>query len=598
MISVFTNFLDHRYISKFAVVAVCLSSALVGCGGGGGGGGASIPSLVNGHTFVTGRSTTVVSVTVSGDSRFTIFASDSVALPAGAGAQGTLNTNGSMSVQNDAGTVAFAGQFSTDGGSITGTFTPTGKSPVAFAARVVTAGTASTAGNYVGTGSGSSAFITIDSGSHASVFASVGGVTGGGIFDVTPSLMLTAQDNSAAGQIQATPSGYFLILNKWNGAATSASIPLTLTTKAKWTFIVFLNGANNLQQFGPLNFNQMEKVGSTSDVNIVVQWKQASCFDCGSPDWQSTRRYYVTKDNDIHTVNSTLVQDMGPNIDMGDYRQLHNFITWSQQRYPADHYALVVWDHGAGWRDTKGVNKLKQTPRSVSIDDNTGNEIETWQLTQALDVTPKVDLVVFDASLMQMTEVAYEIRNSASFVVGSEESPPGEGYVYNTFLSDLVANPSMTPQQLGAFIVSRTLESYGSSNNLTQSEIDLSKMQAVADALNTFGNSLKAHVGDSASAMTNARNNAQSYAYPDNKDLWDYANIIRLGTSAADLKTAATGVQAAIEAAAILEKHGTINGNSHGLAIYVPQALNYRGTYTNLALSRATSWGSWLQAQP
>src|SRR5262249_28401020 len=151
----------------------------------------------------------------------------------------------------------------------------------------------------------------------------------------------------------------------------------------------------------------------------------------------------------------------------------------------------------------------------------------TWEIPQALNVTPQLDMLIFDASLMQMTEVAYEIRNSLKgqngengILVGSEESPPGEGYVYNTFLADLTANPGMTAAQLGTQIVNRTLDSYGSSGNNTQSCIDLSHMDDVATKLNAFATSLILHIGDSSTAMTNARNNADHYAYPENKDLW------------------------------------------------------------------------------
>jgi hypothetical protein len=209
-----------------------------------------------------------------------------------------------------------------------------------------------------------------------------------------------------------------------------------------------------------------------------------------------------------------------------------------------------------------------------------------------------MDMVIFDASLMQMAEVAYEIRQSAQVVVGSEESPPGEGYVYNTFLADLVANPNMTPAQFGTQIVIRTLEAYGTNGNNTQSAIDLTKMQNVADKVSAFASSLQAHISDSRSAMIEARNNAQNYAYPENKDLVDYADRIKNGTTATDLKAAADAVRQAVMDALIAERHGNLSPGSHGLAIYVPAPFNYLPSYANLAFARATAWDEWLQNQP
>src|SRR5687768_5808271 len=46
--------------------------------------------------------------------------------------------------------------------------------------------------------------------------------------------------------------------------------------KKEWTFLIFLNGNNNLDRYGTLNLNQIEKVGSTDKINVVVQWASYS----------------------------------------------------------------------------------------------------------------------------------------------------------------------------------------------------------------------------------------------------------------------------------------------------------------------------------
>jgi hypothetical protein len=345
----------------------------------------------------------------------------------------------------------------------------------------------------------------------------------------------------------------------------------------------------------------MEKVGSTKDLIIVVQWKRANCGTCGNPEWTGTRRYFITKDTNDSQVTSQIVQNMGASIDMGDWRELRNYILWAQQQYPADHYALVIWNHGAGWRPTRAAGDRTPSvfPRSVSIDDSTNSEIQTWQLPQALTAGTRLDTVIFDASLMQMLEVAYEIRDATDVITGSEESPPGEGYVYDRFLTDLAGNPGMTARDLGTKIVQRTLEAYGHNNNLTQSALDTSRLANLASKLNSFATTLETNISGSRSAMVFARRNAENYAYPDNKDLWHYAQLIKENSPSTALQNAATDVQTAISSAVIAEDHGTINGNSHGVAIYVPAPIDYlSGSYALLALARATEWDRWLQDQP
>src|SRR4051812_16677829 len=71
--------------------------------------------------------------------------------------------------------------------------------------------------------------------------------------------------------------------------AEAAAKPKKATVK-EWTFLTFLNGNNNLDSFGALNINQMEQVGSTDQINIVVQW--ASLRN------RRTQRLYITKDKD------------------------------------------------------------------------------------------------------------------------------------------------------------------------------------------------------------------------------------------------------------------------------------------------------------
>ena len=48
------------------------------------------------------------------------------------------------------------------------------------------------------------------------------------------------------------------------------------TTKADWTVMVFLNAKNNLEPFSFGNCEQMAKVGSTDQVNVVVEFGRPS----------------------------------------------------------------------------------------------------------------------------------------------------------------------------------------------------------------------------------------------------------------------------------------------------------------------------------
>ena len=128
----------------------------------------------------------------------------------------------------------------------------------------------------------------------------------------------------------------------------------TSTSGASWTYMVYMGADNNLSRAGLVDLNEMESVGSDGNVNIVLQ---AEFSDQYTPDLDSsygydwgTLRFLVANDNDTSDVNLAAGTSIG-NQDMGDPDTLSAFITWATTNYPADHYALVIWDHGAGWKD-------------------------------------------------------------------------------------------------------------------------------------------------------------------------------------------------------------------------------------------------------
>jgi clostripain len=212
--------------------------------------------------------------------------------------------------------------------------------------------------------------------------------------------------------------------------------------------MVFLNAKNDLERFGISDMNEMETVGSNDNLNIVVQMGRIKGYDSSNGDWTGVRRYYVTKDTDRSIINSQLIENMGE-VDMGSYKTLIDFAKWAKKTYPAKKYALVIWNHGSGWE--KGFKS--SVTKGISYDEQSGNHINTPQLGMAMKEIGKVDILDFDACLMQMAEVAYEIKDYVTYIVASEETEPGDGDSYDGFLSKLTANPTMGPLDLAKAIV-------------------------------------------------------------------------------------------------------------------------------------------------
>src|SRR3972149_546706 len=62
---------------------------------------------------------------------------------------------------------------------------------------------------------------------------------------------------------------------------------------ADWTFLVYMGGDNDLEPVGITDFLEMAGVGSTPNVNVVVQFDRSAFFDTSHGDWSSTKRFLV-----------------------------------------------------------------------------------------------------------------------------------------------------------------------------------------------------------------------------------------------------------------------------------------------------------------
>src|SRR4029450_124940 len=92
---------------------------------------------------------------------------------------------------------------------------------------------------------------------------------------------------------------------------------------------------------------------------------------------------------------------------------------------------------------------------------------------------PTVATLGMAACLMSTAEVSYQMRDAADFTVGSQEEEPGDGWPYHRILRALAATPYMSPRDLSKVIVREYVHSYGSDARITQSAVDLGRIDAL-----------------------------------------------------------------------------------------------------------------------
>lgn len=392
------------------------------------------------------------------------------------------------------------------------------------------------------------------------------------------------------------------------------AIPVLMGSTAKadspqqpkdWTILVYLNGNNNLDPFGTTNIEQMEKVGSTDRMNIVVQWASLANG--------KTQRLLIQKSSNPNAVTSPVVEDMGT-VDMGDYHSLTEFIRWGAAKYPARHYMVDIWDHGSGWhRLNRAMTREERSrhllqPMDISWDQNTNHWITTPQLGEALReaagaIGRKIDVVGTDACLMAMVEVGQEISDSTSYLAASQEVEPGPGWPYDAWLAHVQAAGTVSPATMATILTDEYVKSYSGGENgdedVTFSTQDLSRLPALDQAVKAFGATLQKLDANGIKQMTDTVGKTQSFTYDDYGDLQDFLSNLRStripGIDARDID----GVQQAASAVVIDNRDTQAYAKATGMSIWLPRSQDeftaHASDYQQIEFDQITNWGGALQ---
>ena len=366
--------------------------------------------------------------------------------------------------------------------------------------------------------------------------------------------------------------------------------------QANWTFMVYLDGDNNLEVAGIDDFLEMSSVGSTAEVNIVAQFDRIPSYTTSYGNWNTTKRFNITTDMTPTAENAT--EDIGE-ANMGDPDTLVDFINWTMTNYSANNYALILWNHGRGWK----YKRLAPRETKYICEDDTDNDRLTLQeLEQALstiknDTGEIVDLLGYDACYMHMIEVVYQVSDYYTISVGSEETEPEEGWPYDRILTNLTVNPLMTPSQLGSEIVVDYIDFCKSEGEYsTQSAANQTNLLSLVTATDNFADTLNNALGDHKANITEARNDVEHYDDSDYIDLYHFAQLIKSKVSDATVKDAAQAVMDNINSTVIAEDSYD-HPNSHGLSIYFPSSGGaYLSSYDATKFAEDTNWDEFLKS--
>ncbi len=428
----------------------------------------------------------------------------------------------------------------------------------------------------------------------------------------------------------------------------------------EWTIMFYMDGANDLEPHMAKAMLDLENVGSNDKINLVAQLARLSqdevkkvmgekCKDDPKAleevrnhktnvdgDWNGVRRYYIVNNQDTASRHPYYTSNMEKNLylrDISDPQTLADFVSWGIKKYPARHYMLVVMDHGAGWpgalnNDFSGYNGQMMSTPSIA------EALKTAEKT----TNKKLDIVHFATCLMGSSEVAYQLKDSADYMIASEEMGTTKALNYAPVLqkiNDSLRNGGTSTKDLARMIVNHFKEHHDAF--MTHSAIDLSAMEEVKNKLDELALALHNTttpvnlLKEIMAATQNYGNLSFEDTYRDYRDLTDIASAIIDDERIIDekLKVAANKLRLAVDQAVVgvtppalytreetadvtVEKQGRrkitrvnvieeqIGGG--GMSIYLPleKKSDYdklRQEYSQLDIAKNTRWDEFIDKE-
>ena len=224
--------------------------------------------------------------------------------------------------------------------------------------------------------------------------------------------------------------------------------------KSEWTLLMYYAGDNDLENDVEKTLSALENVDNAGNtIQIVVM------VDVLSPGGMPLYEIKGAEHNRIATWDEA--NTAYPLV-------LEDFVVYGMENYPSEKTMLIIKGYGFSWR-------------GVCLDETSGNQIMPFDgLADALR-DKGIDLLMFDAERMSMLEIAYNLRDTARYMIATQSLIPNDGIPYDLFLAKLIQDPTMSVEEFAGEIMSSYITLYGNDFS-TLTLCDLSAISGVGEA--------------------------------------------------------------------------------------------------------------------
>jgi len=383
------------------------------------------------------------------------------------------------------------------------------------------------------------------------------------------------------GNITAVSTGTATITatckSKNNTLTNSFTVNVEETSGSAWTIMLYICGSN-LESDGGYATSDISEILKVSnqpeDVNIIMETGGTTRWKKYGIDANALSRY--------HVENKQLVLDEKlTKVNMGKRTTFESFLDWGLENYPADNVGVIFWNHG-GALD------------GVCFDDSIGGSdslTNSETATAYKNVLPnhgidKLEFVGYDACLMQVQDIAEFNSHYFNYMVTSEETETGSGWVYDQWVDDVYSGKSTKD------ILKANVDSFINRNggDQTLSYLDLSKMADYHTKFEAMAAAIKSTAKANYSSFKSLLNNCKQFygfSYYGLVDGYDFMNKLKASATYEIYKNEIEATQAAYSQLVGYSRKGSQAGNSNGLAVVAAVYCSYSTSETTF-----TNWRS------
>ncbi len=267
-----------------------------------------------------------------------------------------------------------------------------------------------------------------------------------------------------------------------------AQVISPLVTEREWSILVYMGADNNLEASALEDLYEMEQsLLNTAQVNVLVLLDRSAQYDTSNGNWSGAKLLKL-KTGKASGINSIISEEIdcdllsikigsSVSLDMSSPYVLESALSFMKELYPANHYGLVIWGHGTGWRGEDSELYEENLFKGFAYDDSSQTYMTLKQLGNALERNEngsKLDFLAFDTCFASELEVLYELKDSAEYIVGSEGLLLYSGWNYQKLFDYFQDTTDKSAENLCQCAVQQFSEQFKSSQRASIAAVNTS----------------------------------------------------------------------------------------------------------------------------